>query len=366
MLQTLQDLNGGVSAFDTVIDVRSPGEFAQDHLPGAVNLPVLGDAERAEVGTIYVQSSKFDARRIGAAYIARNVAAHLEGPLKAKPGRWSPLLYCWRGGQRSQAMGLILSQVGWRTTVLQGGYRTYRRGVVARLYDAAPDLRVVLLDGPTGVGKTAVLARLARHGVQALDLEALANHRGSVFGGMGPQPSQRLFESGVAAGLAALDPARPVVMEAESSRVGERFLPPTLWRAMQAALRIELSSPLEARVAGLARTYAATALDPVRLATLLERLPGRHGRTRLDAWSRLAASGEVDALVADLIAEHYDPAYVRARAAAQAPFARIALTDTSEAELERVAALVAQAASAMPRGDLSDALRPRADLPNGC
>ena len=351
MLTTLGDLRAGVGGFDTIIDVRSPGEFVEDHVPGAVNLPVLDDAERAEVGTIYVQSSKFDARRIGAAYIARNVAAHLQGPLADKPGGWAPLLYCWRGGQRSSAMGLILSQVGWRTTVLEGGYRTYRRGVVASLYDAAPALQVVLLDGPTGTGKTAVLAGLARRGVQTLDLEALASHRGSVFGDMGPQPSQKLFESRLASAMAALDPSRPVAVEAESSRIGERFLPPALWRAMQAAPRIELSAPLEARAAGLALTYAATASDPARLLTLLERLPGRHGRERLAEWSRLAAAGEVATLVADLIAAHYDPAYARARReVTRSPLARITLEDASEAEVERaaerVAALLAQTGSA--------------------
>ena len=352
MLKTLDDLGAGVGGFDTVIDVRSPGEFAEDHVPGALNLPVLDNAERAEVGTLYVQASKFDARRIGAAYIARNVAAHLQGPhLRERPGGWAPLLYCWRGGQRSHAMALILSQVGWRTTVLAGGYRTYRRGVVAALYDAAPAFRAVLLDGPTGVGKTAVLARLARRGVQTLDLEALANHRGSVFGEMGPQPSQKLFESRLAADLAKLDPARPVAMEAESSRIGERFLPPVLWRAMQAAPRIALCASVEARAAALARTYAATAADPARLQALLERLPGRHGGQRLDAWRRLAEAGEIEALVADLIAEHYDPAYARAhRDAPRDPLGRIALADVSEAELERAAeaaaALLMQAALA--------------------
>ncbi len=341
MLRTLQDLSGGLGDFHQVIDVRSPGEFAEDHLPGAVNLPVLDDTERAEVGTIYVQSSKFDARRIGAAYIARNVASHLEGPLRDKPGGWSPLLYCWRGGQRSQAMALILSQVGWRTTVLLGGYRTYRRGVVARLYDQAPSLDVVLLGGPTGVGKTDLLARLAIRGLQTLDLEALAAHRGSVFGEMGGQPSQKLFESRLAAALDALDPLRPVVVEAESSRIGERFLPPALWGAMQAGRRIELSAPLEARVAALADAYAPLARDPDRLAELLARLPGRHGRKRLDSWRAMAFAGEVEPLVAELLAEHYDPAYGRSGADGAEPHLRLRLKDLSPAEQDTAADTIA-------------------------
>ncbi len=341
MLATLKDLSGGAAAFDQVIDVRSPGEFAEDHLPGAVNLPVLDDSERAEVGRIYVQSSKFDARRIGAAYIARNVAAYLEGPLKDHPGGWSPLLYCWRGGQRSQAMGLILSQVGWRATVLEGGYRTYRRGVVARLYDQAPSLKVVLLGGPTGVGKTDLLARLAARGVQTLDLEALAAHRGSVFGEMGGQPSQKLFESRLAAAIGCLDPSRPVVVEAESSRIGERFLPPALWDAMQAGRRIELSAPVEARVAALARAYDPVARDPDQLAELLGRLPGRHGRQRLDAWLSMARAGEIKALVAELLAEHYDPAYRRSGRGGAPPGLSLKLRDLGPCEQETAADAVA-------------------------
>src|SRR4051812_21437901 len=219
------------AGFDLVIDVRSPREFALDHVPGAVNLPVLSDAERAEVGTIYVQGSRFKARQVGAAYVARNVAHHLTTALADKGGGFRPLLYCWRGGMRSNAMAVILAQVGWRTAVLEGGYRTYRRRVVERLYGEMPLPPVVLLDGSTGTGKTEVLARLAGEGVQALDLEDLAQHRGSLFGALPgrPQPSQKLFESRLLAALEALDPTRPVVVEAESSKIGELIVPPALW-----------------------------------------------------------------------------------------------------------------------------------------
>jgi tRNA 2-selenouridine synthase len=212
--------------FDAIIDVRSPSEFAEDHIPGAENLPVLDDAQRAEVGTIYVQQSRFLARRIGAAHVARNIALHLETTLADRPASFRPLVHCWRGGQRSQAMATILSQVGWPTSVLVGGYRTYRRRVTARLYDDGPTpLKLVLLDGHTGSAKTDVLLRLAQLGVQTLDLEGLAEHRGSLFGGRPgrAQPSQKLFESRLLSALEALDPARPVVVEAESSKIGERM-----------------------------------------------------------------------------------------------------------------------------------------------
>src|SRR5436190_11372611 len=184
-LQLTEDVSAtALARFDLLIDVRSPAEFAEDHVPGAVNLPVLSDAERAEVGTIYVQESRFKARRVGAAYVARNVARHLETALADRDGGFAPLIYCWRGGMRSNAMATILSQVGWRTTVLAGGYRTYRREVTQRLYDGELSLRFVLLDGHTGSAKTEMLGRLAARGFQTLDLEGLAEHRGSLFGAL--------------------------------------------------------------------------------------------------------------------------------------------------------------------------------------
>ena len=209
--------------FDDIIDVRSPAEFAEDHVPGAINLPVLSDAERAEVGTVYVQDSPFKARKIGAALVAQNAARHLQGPLADRDGGWRPLIYCWRGGQRSGSFAAILSQIGWRAEVLEGGYKSYRRLVVDSLYERAFPAPVVLLDGNTGTAKTEVIARLPALGVQSIDLEGLANHRGSALGGQGAQPSQKAFETALAMRVAALDPSRPVVVEAESSRIRSRL-----------------------------------------------------------------------------------------------------------------------------------------------
>ena len=300
--------------FDALIDVRSPAEFDEDHVPGAVSLPVLSNEERAIVGAIYVQESRFKARRVGAAIIARNVARHLETALADKDGAFRPLIYCWRGGQRSGAMATILAQIGWRTTVLAGGYRTYRRWVKARLYDEAPPLRLVLIEGRTGSGKTEVLRRLAERGVQTLDLEGLAEHRGSVFGALAgrPQPSQKLFESRLLAEIDRLDPTRPIAVEAEASKIGDRMAPPALWQAMQAAPRIALAAPPVARARYLADHYADVAADLAAFEKALERLPTYPGRKAIKRWLDLAAVGDLETVAAELMETHYDPAYDRA------------------------------------------------------
>jgi tRNA 2-selenouridine synthase len=333
-----------LAPFDAIIDVRSPAEFAEDHVPGAISLPVLSNAERAEVGTIYVQESRFRARRIGAALIARNIAGYLESEFADKPGGFMPLVYCWRGGQRSGAMATILSQVGWRTAVLAGGYKTYRRHVRARLYEGDWPLKLVLLEGRTGSGKTEILGRLAARGVQTLDLEALAEHRGSVFGGIGrSQPSQKMFESRLLAALDALDPSRPVVTEAESSKIGDRMIPRGVWKAMAAAPRIALSAPLDQRARYLATHYAEVVADRAAFDAALARLPVFPGRKALAAWHALSDAGDLEALAADLVGNHYDPAYDRSNRKDPRPrLATLDLPGLGAAEQESAADAVLQ------------------------
>lgn len=301
--------------FDAVIDVRSPSEYAEDHLPDAISLPVLDDAERARVGTIYRQQSPFLARKIGAALVARNAARHIEGPLADLPGSWRPLVYCWRGGQRSGAFATILAQVGWRVEVVAGGWKSWRRLVVEALQDRPVPSPVVVLDGNTGSAKTELLGLLAARGVQVIDLETLANHRGSLFGAMpGGQPPQKLFEGRLAMALAALDPARPVVVEAESSKVGDIALPKQLWAAMRGAPRLHVAAPVEARAAYLARAYADVTADRARLAEVIGRLRPLHPAGVIEDWLRLAAEGAFEPLAAGLMARHYDPRYESHRA----------------------------------------------------
>jgi len=327
--------------FDQIIDVRSPAEFAEDHMPGAVSLPVLNDAERAQVGTLYVQVSRFQARRIGAALVARNIAGHLLGPLADKPKGWRPLVYCWRGGQRSGAMAHMLSRVGWDTAVLDGGYRSYRRAVHRGLYQDPLPHRFVLADGMTGCGKTAILQAAAAQGAQVLDLEALARHRGSIFGldPADPQPPQKMFESAVWAALRSMDPARPVLAEAESSSIGAINLPAALWRAMQVAPRIEITAPTAARAAFQVQTYGPLVRDGDRLARLIDRLRPYHSRDRVAQWQALAAAGDLHQLALQLMASHYDPAYGRSRGrTADLVADRIALAGLSQADVAGAAA----------------------------
>ncbi len=327
--------------YDDIIDVRAPAEFAEDHIPGAINLPVLSDAERARVGTIDVQEDRFLARKVGAALVARNSASHIEGPLSDRGGGWRPLVYCWRGGQRSGSFGSILSQIGWRVDVLDGGYRSYRRLVSGLLYDAPLALDVVLVDGGTGMGKTHVLGHLARAGAQVIDLEGLANHRGSNFGGLpGGQPSQKMFESRLAAEIAALDPARPLFLEAESSAVGRLRLPPMLWAAMGRARVVRVEAPVAARARFLTRAYPDLVEDADLLHARIERLRPYQPKERIAMWHDWAGQGLFAALAEELIAHHYDPRYRRTGREGRTEIGVVAVDDLTDADLVRVAGRV--------------------------
>ncbi|MEM9852863.1 MAG: tRNA 2-selenouridine(34) synthase MnmH [Pseudomonadota bacterium] len=311
---------------DTIIDVRSPSEFAEDHIPGAINLPVLDDAERAEVGTIYKQVSPFRARKIGAAKVFRNAARHIETHLADKEGGWRPLVYCWRGGQRSGAFTWMLKEIGWRAEVIEGGYRSFRRMVVDALYERPLPFRVVKLSGYTGTAKTELLHLLAGEGLQTIDLEGLACHRGSLLGGLArPQPSQKSFETALAIAFEKRDATQPLLVEAESSKIGALTLPPALWAAMKDAPVIEVSASIEARAAYLARAYADILANGPALLEKLSVLKHVRGAATLEKWESLIAAGDKIALCRALAEDHYDPAYKSAAAKGRAPDARIAL-----------------------------------------
>ncbi len=335
-LSSLSDLTR--LPFDDIVDVRSPAEYAEDHIPGAINLPALSNAQRAEVGTIYVQQDRFLARKIGAALVARNAADHLQGPLADRAGDWRPLVYCWRGGQRSGSFTSILQQIGWRAELVAGGYRSYRRLVVAALYDQPWPGEVIVIDGGTGTAKTRLLAQIAQAGGQVLDLEAMAEHRGSLFGPMGAaQPHQKQFESRLAMGLARLDPARPVFVEAESSKIGQVIIPPALWKAMSRARVVEISAPLAARVGHLVDAYDDLITAPDKLRAVLDKLVRYHGHAQVAAWQALADSGDFAALAEALVTTHYDPRYSRMSRRDGPAVERLELPDLNAATLAGVA-----------------------------
>lgn len=302
-----------VDAFDEVIDVRSPAEFADDHIPGAVNCPVLDDDERARVGTLYKQVSPFEARRVGAALVARNIARHLEAVLHDRPRHWQPLVYCWRGGGRSDAMCEVLRRVGWRAGKLDGGYRAYRRVVIDELRAQPARFDFVALCGRTGSGKSAVLRTLAEAGAQVLDLEQLACHRGSVLGELPglPQPSQKYFESLLRHTLSRLDSARPVFVESESRKVGNVQVPAELIAAIRAARCVVIDAPLAVRTSLLMAEYRHFLDDTAALESRLRALTIHYGKARIEQWIDTARAGEHARLVEELLGTHYDPSYDR-------------------------------------------------------
>nr|WP_242690126.1 tRNA 2-selenouridine(34) synthase MnmH [Paracoccus fontiphilus] len=303
-----------LAGFDDIIDVRSPSEYAEDHLPGAINLPVLSDEERTRVGTIYKQVSPFDARKLGGALVAANAARHIAGPLADRDGSWRGLVYCWRGGQRSGSFTTILSQIGWRVDRVEGGYKAWRALVVDRVQNRAVASPVMVLDGNTGSAKTAILGRLAARGWQVIDLEGLANHRGSLFGGHAEgQPSQKMFEGRLALALESLDPARPVLVEAESSRIGDLTVPKAMWQAICAAPRLRLDVPVAARAAYTAATYDDMVDDPARVEAIVAALSRLHPAERVEAWNTAVAARDWRGLAEGLLRDHYDPRYLKHR-----------------------------------------------------
>src|SRR5215203_3146537 len=302
-----------LSQFDSLIDVRSEVEFAVDHLPGAINCPVLTEVERAEVGTMDRQQSSFEARRRGAVYVSRNIARHLETEFSHKPKTWQPLIYCWRGGNRSAAMTHILARVGWRPKQLEGGYRAYRRHVISDLSELPARFSFRVICGTTGSGKSRLLQQLAAIGAQTLDLEALAQHRGSVLGGLPaePQPSQKMFETRIWSTLRSLDRQRPIFVESESRKIGEVRVPEDLITAMRGSECVRLQVPIDVRVRLLRDEYRHFEQDLASLNEQLDCLSALHGRQKIDRWKALAHSDEWDDLVAQLLIEHYDPAYLK-------------------------------------------------------
>ena len=301
--------------FDEIIDVRTPAEFDDDHMPGAINAPVLDNAQRAEIGTLY-KTAPFEATRLGAAMVARNIAGHLDTLFADRPRQWRPLVYCWRGGKRSGSMTAWLNMIGWRARQLEGGYKTYRRHVLGQIDSLPGQFRYVVLTGRTGSGKTRLLWALAKADAQVLDLEGLSRHRGSLLGAWPghDQPSQKTFESALVQALSAFDPSRPVFVEAESRRIGKITLPPALVDSYRRGACVDVRTPLAERIAFLLDDYAHLFDDKPAFKAQLDRLAILHGHETIARWHALIDAGSRPDLFHELITLHYDPAYARSSA----------------------------------------------------
>ena len=352
-----------IDKFDTIIDVRSPAEFADDHIPGAINLPVLDDQQRAEIGTIHKQINPFSAKRTGAALVAQNIASHLQTTLQDKARDWRPLVYCWRGGQRSGAMAQIFSNIGWHSSVIDGGYKSYRRHVLDCLDHLPKQLSLIIVSGQTGTAKTHILRAASQKGAPIIDLEKLACHRGSLLGRTDqPQPSQRYFESQLCQALKKCVPGQPILVEAESNKIGNIHVPAAFWAAMQNAPTIRVIAPINSRINFLQRDYAHMVNHPELIMPLLSKLKHRHSAQQLAVWSEMIDRKDWPNFIQSLLESHYDPSYQRsgnARLARETGI--VAATTLDHRDIERLAAAIMSKTSSMTT-DQTVAVSSKTDL----
>ena len=301
----------GLDSFDAIIDVRSPAEFALDHIPGAVNYPVLSNEERITIGTLYKQESPFAAKKLGAALVSKNIANHLENHFLDLPREWRPLIYCWRGGERSGAFTHILNRIGWKAKQLEGGYQGFRRTVIDDLEKAADQFSFQVICGMTGSGKTKVLQEIGTLGAQILDLEGLAVHRGSVLGNEPniEQPTQKAFETALWNALRALDPSKPIYVESESKKVGGLHVPDALMDKIRNGACIELRSSMQTRVSWLIREYYHFLVDTDHFKEKLALLTAHYGKVQIAKWNDAIDARNFPELVEELLVKHYDPSY---------------------------------------------------------
>ena len=349
-----------IDKFDTIIDVRSPAEFADDHIPGAINLPVLDDQQRAEIGTIHKQINPFSAKRTGAALVAQNIASHLQTTLQDKARDWRPLIYCWRGGQRSGAMAQIFSNIGWHSSVIDGGYKSYRRHVLDCLNHLPEQLSMMIVSGQTGTAKTHILRAASAKGSPIIDLEKLACHRGSLLGGEPgqPQPSQRYFESQLCQAIKQCTPGQTILVEAESNKIGDIHVPPAFWAAMRNAPTIRVTAPIDARVNFLQRDYAHMVNHPELIMPLLSKLKHRHSAKQLVAWNQMIDRKDWPNFIKSLLESHYDPSYQRSGSARLArEMGSVAATTLDDDDIDRLAeAIMSKSASMTGYKDVDDSL----------
>lgn len=289
-----------------VIDVRSPGEYDHAHIPGAVNIPLFDNTERAEIGTKYKQAGKDAAVLLGLERIGPKLARFVRQSKKLNPQQKQVLVHCWRGGMRSGSFSWLLNTAGLTASTLAGGYKAYRNAVLAAF---AEPRQLIILGGKTGSGKTDILKELARQGEQIIDLEGLAHHKGSSYGAIGqpPQPTTEQYENLLFKAWRQLDSTRRIWLEDESRNVGSCFIPMALWQQMRAAPVAFVDVPKEIRVKRLVAEY--TGIDHNLLVEATERISRRlGGKVTKDALEAL--SHHDYATVANLTLDYYDKAYL--------------------------------------------------------
>ena len=289
-----------------VIDVRSPGEYAHAHIPGAVNIPLFDNDERAQVGTKYKQAGKDAAVLLGLSLVGPKLAEFVKQSKKLNRQGNEMLVHCWRGGMRSGSFAWLLDTAGLTASTLVGGYKAYRNAVLAAF---SQPRNLLILGGKTGSGKTDILKELARQGEQIIDLEGLANHKGSSYGAIGqcPQPTTEQFENLLYNEWRQLDPNRRIWLEDESRNIGSCFIPMTLWHQMRTAPVAFLDVPKAIRIKRLVAEYAG--IDHALLVEATERIRKRlGGKVTQEALDALARQDY--ATVADLTLAYYDKAYL--------------------------------------------------------
>lgn len=300
------------SKYALVVDARSRREYAEDHLPGAVNLPVVDDTEYAEVGTLH-RTDTHRAYLIGVSYALKNISRAIDGLVSKYPKDARMLVYCFRGGKRSKLWFDALSTIGYRVDRLPGGWKAYRSWVRGELDRLPAILSYRVLGGPTGCGKTRLLAALGEIGAQVLDLEDLARHRGSLLGDIPgvSQPTQKWFDSMLADKLRRFDASRPIWVEAESKKIGKIEIPTALLDAMRASPLFNLTAPMSERVALWRKDYTHFEHDLAAMLQRLHHLRPLVGGQEYLLWEQLAEEHRVEDLFQRLMEAHYDPAYAR-------------------------------------------------------
>lgn len=288
-----------------ILDVRSPGEYAHAHIPGAISFPLFSDEERAEVGTLYKQVGPQEAYLRGLEFVGPKMAEFVREARRLAP-RNQVLVHCWRGGQRSGSMAWLLRSAGMQVSVLAGGYKAYRNHV---LEGFAQPLSIKILGGKTGSGKTQILHEMAKMGTQILDLEGIAHHKGSAFGAVmeAQQPSSEQFENNLFCEIQKLNIDLPIWIEDESRHIGSCWIPLPLWQQMEAAPVTVIEIPVEERVNHLVAVYAAA--PRAELSAALGRIRKRLGGQHEQAAQAALAAGDY-ATVARIALHYYDQTYL--------------------------------------------------------